>query len=55
MHGKLAGKQSLIAVTLKADLSLCNVRMSAHDLYQKFLELRMSPLLVMAPRLRSGV
>jgi len=42
MHGKSSGKQSFIAITLEADITLCNVRMSAHDLYQKVLELRMS-------------
>jgi len=31
MHGKLAGKQSFIAMTLEADISLCNVKMSTHD------------------------
>ena len=43
MHGKLAGKQSFIAMTLEADISLCNVKMSTHE------ELGTPPLLVKPP------
>ena len=53
MHGKLAGKQSFIAMTLEADISLCNVKMSTHDYYQRSLELKIFPLVVKAPGLRS--
>ena len=55
MHGKLAGNQSFIAMTLEADISLCDVKMSTHDYHQRVLELGNSPLLVKALGLRSGV
>ncbi|KAI4607405.1 hypothetical protein J4E83_009588 [Alternaria metachromatica] len=49
MHGKLAGKQSFIAMTLEADISLCNVKMSTHDYHQRGLKLGILPLLLKPP------
>jgi len=43
MHGKLAGKQSFIAMTLEADISFCNVKVSTHE------ELGIPSLLVKPP------
>ncbi|KAI4912168.1 hypothetical protein J4E85_011102 [Alternaria conjuncta] len=49
MNGKRADKQSFIAMTLEADISLCNVKMSTHDYHQRGLELGILPLLVKPP------